>query len=688
MKFLQAQGHFGVLDGQKIRFEDGLNVLYLPNEGGKTTLCNFLRVMLYGLNTSRRDGKNQLSDKTKYRPADGNPMSGVLELEWNGRRIVISRQTGKGKAPMQEFSAHYADTGEECAELTAKDCGRMLTGVSEEGYQSSALIDGQDQGLSAAELSDRMLALSTTGDSAMMYSNAIAQLDQWRNALRGTGNRGRYAQVEADIGQLTKSIARVDELNEQIKNYQAQLPQAEQRIAEAEAEHQQATEDFTLLFVAKRESAEREERKAREKLALLKEELPPFGVLAEVERAASQFTEAQEAYAAAKAELDEVTANYQTWKDDIDRTEDDYSNSARSRSDIHIRGWSMILAVVLGILAVVSLLGVIPFGPLTPYMPYLFSVCAVIALVVTFIGSTESLDSPPMDFDEERVKLERRRQSAISREAQTEEHLQKTKELFHEQMQRIEPDFSPQNDEDDMRALEHVKMLDEKKRVYLARKREHDDLTEHYLKILDTTGPQGEARLHMNDTKQVVDEARQACNALHEAIAVCRGKAEEIGKRDELCKLRERLEEEQESILWQLDAIRLAKESLVRANAELTGRVSPKINKLAQEYMKILTADRYTAMQLYTNFEATCRRDNSAVEMDKLRLSTGTRDQLYLALRLAVCKVLLDNPNESVPIVLDDPFVNYDDQRAACGMKLLREIARERQVILLTCRRP
>ncbi len=685
MKFLQAQGHFGVLDGQKIRFGDGLNVLYLPNEGGKTTLCNFLRVMLYGLNTSRRDGKNQLSDKTKYRPADGNPMSGLLELEWQGRRIRISRQTGKGNAPMQEFSAHYVDTGEVCEQLTAKDCGRVLTGVSEEGYQSTALIDGQDQSLSAAELGERMLALSTTGDSAMMYASAVSQLDRWRNALRGTGNRGRYAQVEADIAQLTQSIGRLDELSEQIENYEAQIPSAEQRIAEAETEHQQATEDFTLLFVAKREAAERDERRAREKLALLRAELPPLGVLADAERAATQFEEAQKAYDDAQADQAEVVANYQKWKDDIDQTEDEYSNSQRSRSDIHIRGWSMILAVVLGVLAVVSLLGVIPFGPLTPYMPYLFSVCAVIALIVTFVGSTESLDSPPMDFDEERVKLDRRRQSAISRAAQTEEQLEKARAAFRAQAQRVAPEI-PEGE--DSRALEHIRMLDEKKRVYLARKREHDDLTEHYLNILDATGPQGAARLHMDETKGAVDTARQACSALHEAIAACRGKAEEIGKREELCALRERLEEEKESILWQLDAIRLAKESLVRANAELTGRVSPQINKLAQEYMKTLTAERYTAMQLYTNFEVTCRRDNSAVEMDKLRLSTGTRDQLYLALRLAVCKVLLDNPDESVPIVLDDPFVNYDDQRAACGMKLLREIARERQVILLTCRRP
>lgn len=685
MKFLRAQGHFGVLDGRQLRFEDGLNVLYLPNEGGKTTLTNFLRVMLYGLNTNKRDTKNQLSDKTRFRAADGNPMSGILELEWKGRRIVISRQTGKGNAPMQEFSAHYADTGEECTELTAKDCGRILTGVSEEGFQSSAMLDGQEQALSASELGDRMLALSTSGDSAMMYSNAISQLDQWRNALRGTGNRGRYAQVEADIAAIDQSVTRLDELTQQIADYNAQIPQAEQRVAEAEAVQQQATEDFTLLFVAKREAAEREERQARERVAQLKEQLPPVQALTDADRAMETYLKAKEADQAAKAELEEVTNNFQRWKDDIDRTEEDYSSSSRSTSDIRIRGWSMLIAVIFGVLAVVSVLGLIPFGALSAYMPYLFSVLAIIALIITFAGSTQSLDSPPMDFDEERVKLERRRQSAIAREEQTTAQFASAAKKFYEKIHVVAPEIEAG---DGVHALNYMKVVNEKKRMYLVYKREHEELSEEYLRILDSTGPQGEARLRMNEAKDATDQARQACNALHEAIASCRGKCEEIGVREDLLSRRERLEEEKESILWQLDAIRLAKESLMQANAELTGRVSPEINRLAQEYLKTLTADRYTAMQLYTNFEATCRRENSAVEMDRLRLSTGTRDQLYLALRLAVCKVLLDNDGESVPIVLDDPFVNYDDQRVACGMKLLREIARERQVILLTCRRP
>ena len=221
MKFLTAQGHFGVLDGRQIRFEDGLNVLYLPNEGGKTTLCNFLRVMLYGLNTSKRDTRNQLSDKTRFRPADGNPMSGLLQLEWKGREIIISRQTGKGTAPMQEFSAVYADTGEPCEELTAKDCGRILTGVSEEAFQSSAMLDGQDQALSAEELEQRMLELSTSGDNTTAYSSAISQLDQWKHALRGTGNRGRYAAVEQELENINHSVSRLDELTAQIAAYEA-----------------------------------------------------------------------------------------------------------------------------------------------------------------------------------------------------------------------------------------------------------------------------------------------------------------------------------------------------------------------------------------------------------------------------------------------------------------------------------
>ena len=75
---------------------------------------------------------------------------------------------------------------------------------------------------------------------------------------------------------------------------------------------------------------------------------------------------------------------------------------------------------------------------------------------------------------------------------------------------------------------------------------------------------------------------------------------------------------------------------------------------------------------------------NDGTLLDALRLSSGTRDQLYFALRLAVCQVL--SGKESVPLILDDPFLTWDSKRMERGLWLLQSLAKERQIILFTCR--
>jgi len=66
-------------------------------------------------------------------------------------------------------------------------------------------------------------------------------------------------------------------------------------------------------------------------------------------------------------------------------------------------------------------------------------------------------------------------------------------------------------------------------------------------------------------------------------------------------------------------------------------------------------------------------------------LSKGALDQLYLALRLALVQRLSRN-GERLPMLLDDPFANYDDVRLRAALVLLREIGREYQILLFTCR--
>ena len=68
------------------------------------------------------------------------------------------------------------------------------------------------------------------------------------------------------------------------------------------------------------------------------------------------------------------------------------------------------------------------------------------------------------------------------------------------------------------------------------------------------------------------------------------------------------------------------------------------------------------------------------------QLSTGAKDQLYLAVRLAVSE-FLSRGQTSLPLLLDDVFVSSDDERARSGMRLLIELAASHQVVLLTCHR-
>jgi hypothetical protein len=64
------------------------------------------------------------------------------------------------------------------------------------------------------------------------------------------------------------------------------------------------------------------------------------------------------------------------------------------------------------------------------------------------------------------------------------------------------------------------------------------------------------------------------------------------------------------------------------------------------------------------------------------RLSQGTLDQLYLCARLGIVhQVTLD---ADPPLVLDDPFVTFDDDRAKRALEVLGDLAHESQVILLT----
>ena len=123
-------------------------------------------------------------------------------------------------------------------------------------------------------------------------------------------------------------------------------------------------------------------------------------------------------------------------------------------------------------------------------------------------------------------------------------------------------------------------------------------------------------------------------------------------------------------------AIRWIDAALSKASA---GRF-PQIVEAAKSYFATLTGDRYRQIDLTESGVAVV--DSAGVTYDVQELSQGTAEQLYVALRLGFASVM--SKTISLPLIIDDGFVNFDNVRRQRMFKLLKQVADSNQVIYLT----
>ncbi len=116
-------------------------------------------------------------------------------------------------------------------------------------------------------------------------------------------------------------------------------------------------------------------------------------------------------------------------------------------------------------------------------------------------------------------------------------------------------------------------------------------------------------------------------------------------------------------------------------------RIAPKLAARASAYLSEITGETYDELLISRDLTISIRipQTNRMNENPEQVLSKGTVDQVYLALRLALVHGMAE-AGEPIPMLLDDPFANYDDLRLNRTMALLSRIAESNQVMLFTCR--
>ena len=695
MKIYSMTATFGKLEHQTLTLQPGLNVISAGNEWGKSTWCAFLTAMLFGLDTRAKSTKNSLADKERYAPWSGSPMSGRIDLNWNGRDITIERRT-QGRIPMGEFNAYETLSGISVPELNAQNCGEKLLGVERSVFLRSGFIRFSDLNVTDDEaLRRRLNNLVTTGDESSAADGLAGQLKELKNKVRHNRS-GLLPQAEAERARLEENLKEMQRLEDRNDDILRQMDDLEDWHMALE-NHREALAYSASLDdarkVASAENAWTEAKSRYEDLQVLCNALESRETaqeqLDEVIRLADRQMDLQK-------QLHELP-QAQVPEDLPEAFEDMTPGEAREQAILDVTRYKVLTKTVdhwgiLGLLVGLAGLALMMFH----MIPGLGIVLAGLAFVIyglvkkmrqvkEMVALEERYETDDADYWLELAENYARAMESYKQEA--EELLQQRMSLGR-QLQDLKAEIEEFTENQGLelfrRDWEGVLSTWEARDEALRAMRSAQD---HFQDLRDMArharAPEFHDRLTHSDayTARLLEECMAERQRLENAQGQCRGNMEALGTKREMMDELEAVNARIAQLEKTWSALNLAQETLKDATAELQRRFAPRIAQRAGELMNRMTDGRYDRLSIGDDLSLRAGAQQEDTLREALWRSDGTVDQLYLALRLAVAEELLP----AGPLVLDDALVRFDDKRLAAAMEILRDESQGRQVILFTC---
>lgn len=656
MQLLHANATYGKLNQAQLDLQPGLNVICAPNEGGKSTWSRFLLTMFYGLNTRQR---GDLADKNRFQPWNGTPMQGRLELSAGEKLLVLSRRTQRTDAPMGVFSCTYAGTDTPVPDLDAAHCGETLLGVPQSVYQRCAFIPSGSMAINAdADLERRINALISTGEEKVSFLQAENRLKKQLHQ-RKYNRTGAIPQLEAEIGELMAARAEVKSLAEQETFLHSQLLQAQQEQKER-------------LLIRQREI----QRQAEEKQQLL-QQLPDNATLQNINEqlgaVRSLAEQAQQAEDAAKQQDAAIQAQLQ----ELNRNPLHPMTKSELETQLQIQPPAPPQVAQLLICLSLSLCsgGFLWYELDRPQILWLCIACAATALTA---GSFLWLLVKRLRLQQQR-RRELKRQEELRKLAESYlpllEEVERQRSLLQQQRQAAA--------DSDARVRSTLVQLLEQVRQWAPDAHSAADIRRF---VQQTTQRREDLTQEIRQAQSGVLQVQpdDTCARLQQQIAQIQGRLAAIGQPDDLERQLRSMQEQLAQLQGEYDALAMALGSLRTANVALQNRFSPELGRRAAEIFADMTGSDWSSILLDREFHLSAETDSDPTRRNVQLLSTGTADQLYLAVRLAICEMILP-PEQNPPLILDDALLTFDDMRLGKTLDYLTRLGEKRQILLFTC---
>lgn len=658
---LEIKG-FGKLKDIIITPEDGLNVLYGDNEAGKSTLQAFILGMLYGLKNGRQ-AAGFAGPLRRYEPWDGGAYGGamVCSLE-NGSTYRIERNFKAGTVNV--FDDYYSDVtgdfgiGRDKTPLIAE----RLLGMDEATFTRTSFIRQMELRLDendSAALAGRLANVASTGIEDVSFNKAEKAIsDALKNGV-GTGRTRTQPldRMEARLAQLQEASGRL--LSQQERTFSAgrELQDARERCRRLEA-GEKYLEDIRRLIELRRTLD-----------GFMKKE----AVLGDSVR---QLKEAETAGARHPGEP--VSSGTEV----ILR---------RNRSNGAGKGLKLsLISVFTAFICFLALLAAGLAGvKLLPLPPLVYGIGAFVSAVTGILVLNVHKN---MKFSKVKpatalspaypgISGADMRKEMILREAS----LACGKQV--ESLAAIDRELRGVASELEKLSMELEAGIEAA--AASAAASEYDSQGYFNRDVLDTVIYDSDIAGLDEAWEAGIKEVKQERLDASLKIKYCEGLLggdREIP--DELAAVTEETIAVKEKITYlknKGDALRLALEVLNEAGAEIRRNFAPDVNQRMSRIISGLTAGKYTDLRGNDRLSLGVALPGSGDVRSVLSLSGGTGDQVYLALRLALSGLLTEG-GESLPLIFDEVFSQFDDRRTSLALQYLHNIYFSKQILIFTCK--
>lgn len=738
-------GAFGGLKDLDINLENSFNIIYGENEHGKTTLMNFIKMMFYG--TERSSAQLSKNLRKKYTPWDNSVMAGSIDFENNGRLYRLERIFGSSNSTdkvtlidlgLGSRETVSSDIGVTLFGLSAAAFERSIF-IGQFGFPES-------HDLASGELNSKLSNIALTGDETISFDAVKKRLENAKYELMSkSGKSGIYdknlknlKELEAQLENAVNTEQTINTAKQKAKLMANEITELQEKLSavklkvEAENDVRNAEKLKELLNLKDQldtlnKSLTLSDGKLADEVFVKKVEfclskIDAYKTKIETKKGENELLESNLKLAlnpspdASPEKLQELLGKVQSIEEELNKTQEKLEAlSSAPKAKINILWY-----ILSGIFA---LLGVVLFASqISKTLAFLGFGAALIFICITIITTANSKQKNKKS-EALIVDLKLKENQLISLLASEKANFTAINTALNTNSAMIENQKQKLAQNNEEITILHNEIATEENTLFsLFSSLEKTQSTEEIKLALVELKQKAEIQKSLKQNINYIlkdignisyDEARaKLCNITVDTQTDFEGlksDMEELSnqitiKRESLATLLaeikslsantknvDQLKSEIESLKLKTkaqkqycDSIDTALSVLTDSYSEVRQSYGSVLEQNASEIFKGLTDNRYSNMSISKSFEITVEKSDVFGSREIDYLSSGTADQAYLSLRLALSNLLIES-QEKLPIILDDALAQYDDKRTKTALQFLSEYSKNGQIIMFTC---